>query len=108
MLFLRRRPEEMGLLPDGDRRIKVEGLVAGSPAVHPLGRQPEGTAAQSLAPGPQSSDEARWTLGEAWRTRGFLFLLLAASASAFVAPGLNLHMLPYFMDVGLPLPAAVG
>ena len=84
-LFLRRRPEDMGLLPDGD----------------PL--PPEGLAS---AAGPQASSssgqgEVSWTLAEARRTPTLWLLVVAIMGAVFALTTVNLHAVASFQDRGI-------
>ncbi|MBI2887447.1 MAG: MFS transporter [Chloroflexi bacterium] len=92
VLFLRRRPEDMGLLPDGAPRA-----LAAVP--RPVAR----AEASALA----TDQEPQWTLREALGTRSLWFLTLASSQSYFLGAGINLHLYPYLTDVGLSVPDAV-
>ena len=96
ILFIRRRPEEHGLLPDGERVQKENPEDASVPHTTSP-RQPT----VPLQP------EVNWTLKEAVKTRSLWFLTLASAQSYFIGAGINLHLFPYLTDVGLPLPEAV-
>ena len=87
-LLVRRRPETLGLLPDGVRPALSAGV---------------GAVLEPVPPG-----EVSWTLREALRTRSFWLLLLAGSATATVGPAFNLHFLPHMLDRGFPIGVAVG
>ncbi|MBI2906530.1 MAG: MFS transporter [Chloroflexi bacterium] len=89
-VFIKRRPEDIGLLPDGAARA-----LSGSAVEVKAGVQ---------APKP----EPAWTLRDAVRTRQLWLLAVAASAAQFVMGGINLHMLPHLTDVGIPPTTAVG
>lgn len=83
-LIIRRRPEDFGMLPDGD---------AAKPAQPGVSREPA---------------EVNWTLKEALRTRA-LWLVIGSTSMVFVVGGaLNLHMVPYWQDRGLTAIEAVG
>ncbi|HEY8490411.1 MAG TPA: MFS transporter [Dehalococcoidia bacterium] len=82
LLVVRRRPEDVGLLPDGDARpVPVAG---GS----------DGPAAPEV--------EETWTFREAVRTRAYWLLLLALSAEVMVGGSINFHLFPHLTDRGLP------
>lgn len=82
-LFMRRRPEDMGLRPDG--------------RPEPPRAKPE-----------ESAPESTWTVKEAVRTRAFWLIVLACSQVFMVIGGVNLHQLPYMTDVGISPTVAVG
>jgi predicted MFS family arabinose efflux permease len=85
--FMRRRPEDMGLLPDG--------VPSDAPAAH----TPEAAAADS---------EEQWTLREAVRTPALWLLTLATSQMFLVGGAVNLHQMPHLVDRGLSSTMAVG
>ena len=90
-IFLRRTPEDMGLLPDGvnpeEARLREE--VTGS--------QPE----------TQTQGEISLTTGQALRHPSFYLLVVAFSLVFVSVPALNLHMIPYMTDKGIPSGYAV-
>lgn len=83
ILYLRRSPEEMGLVPDG-----------ASPAL-PAREMFRG--GQSRAP---STEDAVWTRKEAVRTRAFWLIVVVFGVSSIGVTGLNLHVFPYVSDLG--------
>lgn len=86
-MIIRRLPEDMGLLPDGDRAATAS--VSGP--VHPRARQ-----------------EVSWTLRETMRSPA-LWLIAAAGCLATTAnSGVIFHQVAYFTDVGIPPLAAVA
>jgi MFS family permease len=89
-LVLRRRPEDLGLRPDGE----------------PAPAAPHG--ASGAAGGRAGGDEeASWSLAEARRTRA-LWLLIAASALGVLAnTAVGFHQLGYYTGVGLAPAEAV-
>ena len=91
-IFMRSRPEDIGLLPDGD---------------------PPGTAAaQRGAAGPRRGTppaEAEWNTKQAVRSRAFWMLSLGFAAIGMVPTVMGLHMFPHFIDQGLsPAEAAAA
>ena len=84
-IFLRRRPEDMGLLPDGadpeEARKREEAVAAGTVS----------------AP----REETSLTREQALRHPSFYLLVVAFSLVFVAAPALNLHMLPYMTDQGI-------
>ena len=86
-LFLRRSPEDMGLLPDGDLPGKEERKI-----------EEKQTKDQSKN---KIDTEISQSLKQDVRLHSFYLLVTAFTVSAFLATGLNLHMIPYFTDQGL-------
>jgi len=86
VLFLRRRPEDMGLAPDGIEKPTNVGSNGEPESTH-LGQSERGEISLSLR--------------EVARLYSFYLLITAFAVSSFVATGLNLHMIPYFTDQGL-------
>ena len=85
LLVLRRRPEDMGLLPDGD--TEPASATAG-PARPP--------------PAPSAREEHNWTLQQALRTRTFWYLVAAMSVGVLANGGVGFHQFAYFKDQGVP------
>ncbi len=84
-IFLRRRPEDMGLLPDGE-----------DPEAARNRGEPGDTGAARAA-----REETSLTREQALRHRSFYLLAVAFSLVFVAAPALNLHMLPYMTDQGI-------
>lgn len=80
-LFMRRRPEDMGLMPDG--------VVAGP--------KREDTAESATAA--ISAEESVWTLRAALRTPTFWFLIAVFNIAGLTF-GVLTHMVPHITDVG--------
>jgi MFS family permease len=76
-LLLRRRPEDMGLLPDG------------APALDDLD-------------GLEGPREVNFTLGEAARTRAYWLLGGGISLVLFAGGSVNFHQIPHLVDQGMP------
>jgi sugar phosphate permease len=79
-LLLRTRPEDVGLLPDGDTQAR--------PSVAQSARQANLAVGQSL------------TRGEALRSRRFWLILLAIGTVGMGVQGFQPNWLPYFQDIG--------
>jgi MFS family permease len=77
LLWLRKQPEDYGLLPDGD-------------VIDP--RQ-AGTHLRTL--------EQNWTRQQAMRTSAFWLLTGAISLQTFAGGAVNLHQIPYMVDRGI-------
>lgn len=84
-LFVRRRPEDVGLLPDGDT---TESRAAHASAVE------AGTATAIKV-------EYPWTLKQALRTRALWMLTLAMSQFSLGIGAINLHLVSYLTDAGI-------
>lgn len=84
-IFIRNRPEEHGLQPDGmggNRRHPARGSDAGKNAPEPL-------------------TEENWTRSEAMRTPIFWVFLLGLSSISLLGTGLTFHIVSIFADNGL-------
>ena len=80
VILMRRRPEDMGLLPDGD--------------ADPAG-EPDGESAAAAA-----VPEATWTRREALREPTFWFLSLSFAVASLAFQGINISLAPYAQDLG--------
>lgn len=85
LLFMRRRPEDYGLLPDGDDAAIVAATAAA-----------RGPTAPELA---LASD---LTLREAVRTRAYWLIGFAMALVFFSGGSINFHQIPYLIDQGVP------
>lgn len=83
ILIIRRSPEDMGLLPDGEPREAPFGARLGHAAPHV-----------------PSTEDAVWTRKEAVRTRAFWLIVLVFGVSSIGVTGLNLHVFPFVSDLG--------
>jgi OFA family oxalate/formate antiporter-like MFS transporter len=88
VLFIRRSPEEMGLLPDG----------AEEPIVSDYTRVRQNRAAADAA----TNQDLEWTRGEAMRNGTFWLLVITFGIASVGVTGLNLHVYPYVTDLGHP------
>ena len=96
-LFLRRRPEDMGLLPDGDHPREEFGPHEGL----------RNDSTQGSAPA-ANDPEVNFTLREALRTRSFYFLGISSFFGLTVASGVSLNLVPFLEDQGLSATTAVA
>ncbi|MBI4527775.1 MAG: MFS transporter [Deltaproteobacteria bacterium] len=92
LLFLRRQPEDLGLLPDGavssPPHSKATKLATDQGGIKPV--------------------ERSWSLREATRT-GTLWLLVGAGTLASISTGgVAFHLVAYFTDLKIPPAMAVG
>ncbi len=88
LFWLRRQPEDMGLLPDGRRAGPEEARDGG-------------------ATGGPAATEVSYTLAQALHTRTFYILLGVFCLSSFVNTGVNFNMVPLLTDRGLTETQAV-
>jgi len=86
LLFIRRTPEEMGLLPDG----------ASAAMTNPGSRLGRHSISANLT----NADEIIWTRGAALRTRAFWLLVVTFGIASVGVTGLNLHVYPFVTDLG--------
>ena len=83
-IFMRRQPQDMGLLPDGVRPEESEDQ--------------EG---QGKSGGRVQAQEVNYTLREALRTRPFWIILGTYCLTNFVNTGVNFNLAPHLLDRGL-------
>ena len=92
VLLMRRRPEDIGLLPDGA----------------PADRSARGEATQGRAVA-SPSVETSWTVREAVRTRSFWLIVATASVGTLASSSVGFSMVPYLVEsAGLSVTAAAG
>ena len=87
LIFMRRRPEDMGLLPDGRYSAQPE---SGAPA----------NKAASAAPRPSATDDIAWSRREALGTSAFWLIVITFGVSHIGVTGLNLHVFSFVSDQG--------
>ena len=87
-LLVRHRPEEMGLLPDGEppRPPAEVGRVTAPPE------------ADAVADGPLRIQDSGMTVGQALRTRTFWLLALAMSLAGFGSTAIIVHQVVYVTE----------
>lgn len=78
LVYLRRRPEDYGLLPDGDEPVEP------------------GTPSRASGTG-----EFAWTSTQARKTMAFWLILLTTSTMFFAQTATNLHAAPHFQERGI-------
>jgi len=86
LLVVRRRPEDMGLNPDGDTQPVVADTT-------PQGKNSGGVSSGHAA-------DIIWTRSEAVRSSAFWLLVITFGISSVGVTGLNLHVYPYVTDLG--------
>ena len=95
LIFIRRRPEDMGLRPDGD------------PPHQKFDKSPAISAPPSSAQSQNLRTERSWTRAEALRVPTFWLLVVTFGIASVGIAGLNLHIFSYVTDIGYsPLIAA--
>jgi cyanate permease len=95
LIFIRRRPEDFGLLPDGETGFQ---RAAGSQAA-----APGSITSQRLEPAVEMS----WTRSEVLRQPTFWLLVMTFGIAGVGIAGLNLHLFSFVTDIGYsPLIAA--
>ncbi len=99
IIVMRRRPEDIGLLPDGARAPPDMG--ASDPA--PAGRGGHGTPLGTAVA------EVSWTSKEAMRSRAFWMVSMVAFLNVTGSSGLGFSLVPYLHEfAGLTTPQAAG
>ncbi len=93
VIIMRRRPEDIGLLPDGARAPAASAAAGrGGPA-----------ASQATA------TQASWTSREAMRTKAFWMVSMVAFLNVTGSSGLGFSLVPYLHEfAGLTTPQAAG
>jgi MFS family permease len=95
LIFVRRKPEDIGLLPDGDMPSQKTYTT------------PNNSALLSTKEDLTFSAETSWTRAEALRLPTFWLLVLTFGIASVGIAGLNLHIFSYVTDIGYsPLIAA--
>ena len=93
VLFMRRRPEDIGLLPDGAR---------GTPPPQP---SPGGRGSSTDT----RSGEDSWTVREASRTRTYWLIVATACVGTLASSSVGFSLVPYLVEgAGLSVAAAAG
>ena len=82
--FIRNRPEDYGLLPDGE---VIPGKIAEETESLPL---------------PSNGPEENISFGEAIKNRDFWFFCTAEAVRLMVLVSIVLHIMPYFDSLGIP------
>ena len=86
--YMRRRPEDMGLHPDGESSPPFESLSSE--------KKRPGTSGQA------ASEEVVWSRREAMRTASFWLMVVIIGIASVGITGLNLHIFSYVTDIGHP------
>ena len=86
-LIMRRRPEDIGLMPDGDEN-------------------PVAVARESRARNVAPPDEDSWTAGEALATSAFWLIVSAEMITILTSGTIGFQVAPYLVDSGMSQPLA--
>jgi sugar phosphate permease len=89
-LMMRHRPEQKGLLPDGDTQ-EAQSLAS---------EQPEAIAGPAMKR--PRLPEIDFTVKEALRTRAFWFIALTYSIQVLATSAVFVHVIPHLTVVGIP------
>ncbi|MBW2061001.1 MAG: MFS transporter [Deltaproteobacteria bacterium] len=93
-LFLKRRPEDIGLWPDGkapDQAGSADNSV------------PHDTGSNAL----EQNSEPEWTREQAIRTPAFWMIVLMSCFVLFGGAGMSFHIFPFLTDKGISVKSAV-
>ncbi len=101
LLLMARRPEDLGMEPDGSSRDRGPGPESGAASTRPGSIQ-----ARPAIPATPAIDEINLTVRDALHTRAFWLLSLFSVAGFMVQAGVSLHQVPHFINQGLPGPLA--
>lgn len=101
VLLLRRMPEDLGLLPDGDiRETGFSDLTVGTASAQLTGKM------ASTKSGLVLGERANLTLHQALRTPAFWLLTMMVMVTSTAMTAITFHMVPHFTDVGISNTAA--
>ncbi len=89
-LIMRRRPEDIGLMPDGDARLSPNSSST--------------TDGGEARPG---RGEYAWTAGEALATSAFWFIVSAEMLTILTSGTIGFQIVPFLVDSGISQPVAV-
>jgi OFA family oxalate/formate antiporter-like MFS transporter len=89
LLFMRRRPEDMGLLPDGR---------SGDQQDHGVPAKKAGSAHTHRS----ATDDVAWSRSEALHTPAFWLIVITFGVAHVGVSGLNLHVFSFVSDQGHP------
>jgi MFS family permease len=86
LIFIRRRPEDIGLMPDGERPAEAMGDSDSKASLSKL-RQ-------------SAAEEASWTRSEVVKLPAFWLLVVTFGIASIGIAGLNLHIFSFISDSG--------
>ena len=93
-LLMRRRPEDIGLRPDGDSHTELPGS--------------EGGRLRRATTSGQSTAEISWTAREALATSAFWLIVVAEMLIILTAGTVGYQIVPFLVDSGMSQPIAVA
>ena len=105
--IMKRQPEDIGLLPDGDTPESFADIMKRQP--EDIGLLPDGDTPESFAAARRGRGEMRsrsgaleqhWTRAEAVRTKQLWMLVLAYGLGGLPSTALMLHLIPFLQDNG--------
>ncbi len=94
LLIIRRQPEDIGLMPDGDTEASARAMAAAAAAN--TSRRPR-----------LAMTEHQWTRAEAMHTRELWMLIGIFGLGMLPSGAMVLHLVPFLQDVGFSLGLAV-
>ena len=99
VIIMRRRPEDIGLLPDGDRPASATGPTDAAAVARGRPQETRGT----------TPTEVSWTSREAMRSKAFWMVSMVAFLNVTGSSGLGFSLVPYLHEfAGLTTPQAAG
>jgi MFS family permease len=101
VVFVRRRPEDVGMHPDGFPPPQPSPAPPFPPR-HPI-RETAHRRREALL-----AADVRWTRGQVLRTPVLWIVVFAWGVAGFAITGTNLHLVPFMQDLGYSLPIAAG